>query len=123
MHRAEIYQEHNRLTLRWVDTRNISEIDQLQTEINALLPRLRPGFDCLSHIANLPPTSLRVADHIERHQALLHQASMQRVVRIVGKSGGGHTASVQMDRTAAAAGHMTWVGSIQFIEFSHTAAA
>jgi hypothetical protein len=107
MHRAEIDQEHNRLILRWVDSLTIPEIDQLQTEIKSLLPQLRPGFDCISDIANMRPTSLHVAEHIERLQAFLHQAGMRRVVRIVGKSGGGHVASVQMDRTAAAAGYTT----------------
>ncbi len=107
MHRAEIDQEHNRLILRWVDALNITEIDQLQLEINALLPRLRPGFDCISDITNMRPASRHVPDHIERLQAFLHQAGMRRVVRIVGKSGGGRAASVQMDRTAAAAGYTT----------------
>jgi hypothetical protein len=107
MHRAEIDQEHNRLILRWVDSLNIPEIDQLQTEIKSLLPQLRPGFDCISDIANMRPTSRHVAEHIERLQAFLHQAGMRRVVRIVGKSGGGHLASVQMDRTASAAGYTT----------------
>jgi hypothetical protein len=53
------------------------------------------------------PTSRHVTEHIELLQAFLHQAGMRRVVRIVGKSGGGHVASVQMDRTAAAVGYTT----------------
>ena len=65
MHRAEIDQEHNRLTLRWVDSLTIPEIDQLQTEIKSLLPQLRPGFDCISDIANMRPTSRHVAEHIQ----------------------------------------------------------
>ena len=107
MHRAEIDQEHNRLILRWVDSLNLTEIDQLQAEIEALLPRLRPGFDCISDIANMRPSTQHVADHIEKLQAFLHQAGMRRVVRIVGKGGGAHIASAQMDRTAAAAGYTT----------------
>ena len=107
MHRADIDREHNRLILRWVDSLNITEIDQLQAEITTLLPQLRPGFDCISDIANMRPTSHHVADHIEKLQAYLHQAGMRRVVRIVGKGGGAHIASVQMDRTAAAAGYQT----------------
>jgi hypothetical protein len=107
MHRAEIDQEHNRLILRWIDSLNVSEVDQLQAEVTSLLPRLRPGFDCISDIANMRPASQRVAEHIERLQAFLHQAGMGRVVRIVGKSGGAHMASAQMDRTAAAAGYKT----------------
>jgi hypothetical protein len=107
MHRAEIDQEHNRLILRWVDSLNLSEIDQLQTEIASLLPRLRPGFDCISDIANMRPASRHVAEHIEKLQEFLHKAGMGRVVRIVGKGGGAHIASVQMDRTAAEAGYTT----------------
>jgi Tfp pilus assembly PilM family ATPase len=107
MHRAEIDQEHNRLILRWVDSLNLTEIDQLQDEVASLLPKLRPGFDCISDIANMRPTSQHVADHIEKLQAFLHQAGMRRVVRIVGKGGAAHIASVQMDRTAAAAGYQT----------------
>jgi hypothetical protein len=105
MHRAEIDQEHNRLILRWTDSLSVPEIDQLQTEITSLLSQLRPGFDCISDIANMRPTSRHVAEHIERLQAFLHQAGMRRVVRIVGKRGGGHVASTQMDRTAATAGY------------------
>jgi hypothetical protein len=107
MHSADIDQEHNRLILRWVDSLNVTEIDQLQKEIESLLPKLRPGFDCISDIANMRPSSQHVAEHIEKLQAFLHQAGMRRVVRIVGKGGGAHIASVQMDRTAAAAGYQT----------------
>ncbi len=107
MHRAEIDQERNRLILRWVDLLNLTEIDQLQAEVALLLPKLRPGFDCISDIANMRPSSRHVAEHIEKLQAFLHQAGMRRVVRIVGKGGAAHIASVQMDRTAAAAGYQT----------------
>ena len=107
MHRAEIDQEHNRLILRWVDSLNLTEIDQLQAEVALLLPDLRPGFDCISDIANMRPSSRHVAEHIEKLQAFLHQAGMRRVVRIVGKGGAAHIASEQMDRTAAAAGYQT----------------
>jgi hypothetical protein len=103
MHRADIDQEQNRLILRWVDSLNVTEIDQLQSEITSLLP----GFDCISDIANMRPTSHHVAEHIEKLQAFLHQAGMRRVVRIVGRGGGAHIASVQMARTAAAAGYET----------------
>jgi hypothetical protein len=48
-----------------------------------------------------------VTEHIERLQAVLHKAGMGRVVRIVGKGGGAHIASDQMDRTAAEAGYET----------------
>jgi hypothetical protein len=107
MHRAEIDEEHNRLILRWIDSQNISEIDQLQAEVESLLPKLRQGFDCISDIANMRPASRQVAEHIEQLQAFLHNAGMRRVVRIVGKSGGGHMASTQMDRLAAQAGYET----------------
>jgi hypothetical protein len=107
MHRAEIDQEHNRLILRWVDSLSISEVDQLQAEVAFMLPKLQPGFDCISDIANMRPASLHVAEHIERLQAFLHKAGMGRVVRIVGKGGGAHIASDQMDRTAAEAGYQT----------------
>ncbi len=107
MHSADIDQEHNRLILRWVDTLNVTEVDRLQAEIESLLPKLRPGFDCISDIANMRPSSQHVAEHIEKLQAFLHQAGMRRVVRIVGKGGGAHIASAQMDRTAAAAGYQT----------------
>ena len=107
MHRAEIDQEHNRLILRWVDSLSISEVDQLQAEVAFMLPKLQPGFDCISDIANMRPASLHVAEHIERLQAFLHKAGMGRVVRIVGKGGGAHIASDQMDRTAAEAGNQT----------------
>ena len=89
MHRAEIDQEHNRLILRWIDSLNLTEIDQLQTEVASLLPKLQPGFDCISDIANMRPASQHVAERIERLQAFLHQAGMRRVVRIVSKGGGG----------------------------------
>ena len=107
MHRAEIDQEHNRLILRWVDLLNLTEIDQLQAEVALLLPKLRTGFDCISDIANMRPASRHVAEHIEKLQELLHKSGMRRVVRIVGKGGGAHIASVQMDRTAAEAGYTT----------------
>jgi hypothetical protein len=107
MHRAEIDQEHNRLILRWFDSQNISEIDQLQSEIERLLPQLKPGFDCISDISNMRPATKHVGDHIEKLQEFLHKAGMKRVVRIVGKSGGAHTASDQMDRLAAQAGYTT----------------
>jgi hypothetical protein len=107
MHRAEIDQEHNRLILRWVDSLSISEVDQLQAEVAFMLPKLQPGFDCMSDITNMRPASLHVTEHIERLQAFLHKAGMGRVVRIVGKGGGAHIASDQMDRTAAEAGYET----------------
>ena len=108
MHRARIDQEHNRLILRWIDSQNVSEIDQLHKEVVALLPGLRPGFDCISDIANMRPAASRhVAEHIERLQAFLHQSGMRRVVRIVGRSGGAHIASAQMDRSAATVGYTT----------------
>jgi hypothetical protein len=107
MHTADIDQERNRMILRWVDSLNVTEIDRLQTEIEALLPKLQPGFDCISDISNMRPSSQHVAEHIEKLQAFLHQAGMRRVVRIVGKGGGAHVASDQMDRTAAAAGYQT----------------
>ena len=107
MHRAEIDQEHNRLILRWVDSLSVSEVDQLQAEVAFMLPKLQPGFDCMSDITNMRPASLHVTEHIERLQAYLHKAGMGRVVRIVGKGGGAHIASDQMDRTAAEAGYHT----------------
>ena len=107
MHHAEIDQDHNRLILRWIDSLSISEVDQLQAEVALLLPKLQPGFDCISDIANLRPISQHVAEHVERLQAFLHNAGMRRVVRIVGKSGAARIASVQMDRTAAEAGYET----------------
>jgi len=107
MHRAEIDQEHNRLILRWVDSLNLSEIDQLQSEIALLLPKMKPGFDCISDISNMRPTSWHVAEHIEKLQEFLHKGGMRHVVRIVGKGGGAHIASAQMDRTAAEAGYTT----------------
>jgi hypothetical protein len=107
MHRAEIDQEHNRLVLRWVDSLNVTEIDQLQWEIAALLPQLQPGFDCVSDISNMRPSSQHVAERIEKLQEFLHRAGMRRVVRIVGRGGGAQIASEQMDRTAAAAGYTT----------------
>jgi len=48
MHRAEIDQEHNRLILRWIDSLSISDVDRLQAEVMSLLPKLKPGFDCIS---------------------------------------------------------------------------
>jgi hypothetical protein len=72
-----------------------------------MLPKLQPGFDCMSDITNMRPASLHVTEHIERLQAFLHKAGMGRVVRIVGKGGGAHIASDQMDRTAAEAGYET----------------
>jgi hypothetical protein len=107
MHSADLDLEHNRLILRWVDSLNVSEIDRLQAEVELLLPKLRPGFDCISDISSMRPTSQHVAEHIERLQAFLHRAGMRRVVRIVGKGGAAHIASVQMDRTAEAAGYHT----------------
>ena len=107
MHRANIDQERNRLILRWVDSLSVTEVDQLQAEIARLLPQLRPGFDCIRDISNMRPTSLHVAEHIEKLQAFLHQAGMRRVVRIVGRGTGAHIASDQMDRTAAEAGYQT----------------
>ena len=105
MHRIEIDREHNRLILRWIDSLSISDVDQLQAEVTSLLPQLRPGFDCISDIANMRPASLHVTEHIERLQDFLHKAGMRRVVRIVGKGGGAHIASDQMDRTSAEAGY------------------
>jgi hypothetical protein len=107
MHRAEIDPEHNRLILRWVDSLNATEVDRLQAEIAALLPKLRPGFDCISDIANMRPSSHHIAEKIEKLQEFLHGSGMRRVVRIVGKSGGAHIASTQMDRTAEQAGYTT----------------
>jgi hypothetical protein len=60
---------------------SISEVDQLQAEIVSLLPKLQPGFDRISDIANMGPASLHVTEHIERLQAVLHKAGMGRVVR------------------------------------------
>ena len=105
MHRADIDQEHNRLILRWVDSLNVTEVDRLQAEIASLLPRLRRGFDCISDIANMRPSSHHVAERIEMLQEFLHGAGMRRVVRIVGEAGGAHIASTQMARTAAEAGY------------------
>ena len=107
MHRAEIDREHNRLILRWVDSFNISEVDRLQAEVASMLPNLQPGFDCISDIANMRPSSRHVSERIEKFQEFLHKAGMRRVVRIVGKGGGAHIASAQMDRTAAEAGYET----------------
>jgi hypothetical protein len=107
MHRAEIDQEHNRLFLRWIDSLNVTEIDQLQAEIASLLPKLQPGFECISDTANMRPASQHVAERIEKLQEFLHHAGMRRVARIVGKGGGAHIASEQMDRTAAEAGYTT----------------
>ena len=107
MHRAEIDHENNRLVLRWIDSLNVSEIDRFQTEIAALLPQLQPGFDCISDISNMQPSSRHVAERIEKLQEFLHHAGMGRVVRIVGKGSGAHVASDQMDRTAADAGYAT----------------
>jgi hypothetical protein len=107
MHRAEIDQENNRLILRWIDSHNITEVDQLQTEVTLLLSKLGPGFDCISDIANMRPASPHVVEHIDRLLAFLHNAGMRRVVRIVGKSDGAHLASTQMDRSAARAGYET----------------
>lgn len=53
MHRGEIDQEHNRLFLRWIDSLNLTGIDQLQTEVSLLPPKLQPGFDCIGDIANM----------------------------------------------------------------------
>ena len=105
MHSAKIDQEHNRLILRWVDSLNVSEVDRLQSEITSLLPQLRPGFDCISDITNMRPSSHHVTEHIEKVQEFLHRAGMRRLVRIVGKGGGAQVASAQMDRTAAEAGY------------------
>jgi hypothetical protein len=107
MHRAEIDQERNRLILRWIDSHNITEVDQLQAEVTLLLRDLRPGFDCISDIADMRPASLHVGERIERLQAFLHKAGMRRVGRIVGKSGGAHLASTRMDNSAARAGYET----------------
>lgn len=107
MHRAEIDREHNRLILRWIDSLNLSEVDRLQAEVTTLLPKLRPGFDCISDIANMRPASPHVAERIEKLQAFLHAAGMRRVVRIVGQGSGAHIASTQMDRTAETAGYQT----------------
>jgi hypothetical protein len=107
MHRAEIDRENNRLILRWIDSHNITEVDQLQSEVTLLLPKLGPGFDCISDIVNMRPASPHVAEHIERLLAFLHKAGMRRVVRIVGSSDGAHLASTQMDRLAAQAGYET----------------
>ena len=107
MHSAEIDQEQNRLILRWVDSLSVSEVDRLQGEVTVLLPKLRRGFDCISDIANMRPTSQHIAERIEKLQAFLHESGMRRVVRIVGKGGGARVASIQMDRTAEQAGYTT----------------
>lgn len=107
MHRAEIDQEHNRLILRWIDSLSISDVDRLHAEIMSMLPQLKPGFDCISDIANMRPGSKHVMEHIEHLQEALHKAGMHRVVRIVGKGGAAHIASEQMDRSAAEAGYQT----------------
>jgi hypothetical protein len=107
MHRAEIDQDHNRLILRWIDSLSISDVDQLQAEVMSLLPQLKPGFDCISDIANMRPASRHVMEHVEHLQAALHKAGMRRVVRIVGKGGAAHIASDQMDHSAAEAGYET----------------
>ncbi|HTI80706.1 MAG TPA: hypothetical protein VL614_09700 [Acetobacteraceae bacterium] len=107
MHRAKIDQEHNRLILHWIDSLSISDIDQLQAEVMSLLPQLKPGFDCISDIANMRPASKHVMEHVEHLQETLHKAGMRRVVRIVGKGGAAHIASDQMDRSAAQAGYQT----------------
>ena len=39
----------------FVVTSRSTEIDQLQTEVAPLLPKLQPGFDCISDIANMRP--------------------------------------------------------------------
>jgi Tfp pilus assembly PilM family ATPase len=107
MHRAEVDPKHNRLILRWVDSLSLTEVDRLQAEIATLLPQLQPGFDCISDIANMRPTSQHIASRIEKLQAFLHESGMRRVVRIVGKGGGARIASTQMDRTAERAGYST----------------
>ena len=88
MHRADIDLEHNRLILHWIDLLNVSDVERLQAEVTSLLPKLRPGFDCISDTTNMRPVSRHVAEHIERLQALLHKAGMRWVVRIVGKGDG-----------------------------------
>jgi hypothetical protein len=50
MHRADIDLEHNRLILHWIDSLNVSDVERLQAEVTSLLPKLRPGFDCISDI-------------------------------------------------------------------------
>jgi len=107
MHRAEIDQQNNRLILHWIDSLSVSDVDQLQAEVMSLLPQLKPGFDCISDIANMRPASKHVMDHVEHLQEVLHKSGMRRVVRIVGKGGGAHIASNQMDRSAAQAGYQT----------------
>ena len=107
MHRAEIDQQHNRLILHWIDSLSISDVDQLQAEVMSLLPQLKPGFDCISDIANMRPASRHVMEHVEHLQAALHKAGMRRVVRIVGKGGAAQIASDQMDHSAAEAGYET----------------
>jgi hypothetical protein len=107
MHRAEIDREHNRLILRWVDSLNVGEVDRLQAEVTSMLPNLQSGFDCISDIADMRPSSRHVSERIEKFQEFLHKAGMRRVVRIVGKGGGARIASAQMDRTAAEAGYQT----------------
>ena len=107
MHRAEIDEANNRLILRWTDSQNVAEIGQFRAEVEALLPKLRRGFDCISDIANMRPASKHVMDHVEHLQEVLHKSGMRRVVRIVGKGGGAHIASDQMDRSAAQAGYQT----------------
>jgi hypothetical protein len=107
MHRPEVDLEHNRLILRWVDSLSVSEVDRSQGEVTVLLPKLRRGFDCISDIANMRPTSQHIAERIEKLQAFLHESGMRRVVRIVGKGGGARVASIQMARTAEQAGYTT----------------
>ena len=107
MHRADIDLEHNRLILHWIDSLNVSDVERLQAEVTSLLPKLRPGFDCISDTTNMRPVSRHVAEHIERLQALLHKAGMRWVVRTVGKGDGAQRAATQMDRTAETAGYAT----------------
>ena len=87
---------------------NVSDVERLQAEVTSLLPKLRPGFDCISSdTTNMRPVSRHVAEHIERLQALLHKAGMRWVVRIVGKGDGAQRAEIQTDRTAETAGYAT----------------
>ena len=107
MHRAEIDLEHNRLILRWINSLNVSDVELLHAEVASLLPKLRPGFDCISDTTDMRPATPHVAEHIGRLQAFLHKAGMRWVVRIVGRGDGAQRAATQMDRTAEAAGYAT----------------
>ncbi len=87
MHRAEVDPEHNRLILRWVNSLSLSEVDLLQAEVTTLLPKLRPGFDCLSDTANMRPTSRHISERIEKLQAFLHGSGMGVLCALLARVG------------------------------------